>query len=67
MVLAGACSRVTESTKVGKKLQATRVAGISKNGIGVDRRAERYDAEETHLSVELKPASLSSVNRGEVR
>ena len=50
-----------------RMLQAIVEAQVSKNGDGIEYRIEGYHAVEAYPRGELKPASLSSVNRGEVR
>ena len=50
-----------------KMLQAMRGAEISQNGEGVDHRVERNHAEGAYPRDTHGRASLSSVNRGEVR
>ena len=58
---------VNRSTKMKQMLQAKTRTELSKNGLGIEYRVERYHPVDTYPSRELKPASLSSVNRGEVR
>lgn len=47
-------------------LQATTRTVLSKNEGGIEHGVESYHPVDAYRSVELEPASLSSVNRGEV-
>ena len=66
-VSCGARSGAGEDTLVPWELQAERGARISENGEGMDGTREGNHAGEAYRSRERMGASLSSVNRGEVR
>ena len=50
-----------------RELQANARAEVSQNGKDIHPRGERNQAEEAYPRKEQEQASLSSVNRGEVR
>lgn len=57
---------MAESTTMDWILQAMTRVEIRKNGEGIEQGVEGYHPVEAYRRDELKPASLSSVNRGEV-